>query len=282
MKSPVRALVAILPFLVLGSARAATIELPVEVTIRSPAFTAPLEVRLTARAVRGDAAAVLTVMEVGAGARGRATLTLDSSKDWFVSGEASGFWCETKSLSPGGAVPVHLELWPTGRVLAKVIMADKGERPPQSLAARFRPSTSSGGPPAGETTCPVVDFNVECSFPSGTLDFDLFSRGYVARYFWAKPVDSSVPLHLPDVLLRRGASLIGYVTLPPGKDRAMEKCLVTVIPASAAASHDARASRLSVRAIPNARGFFQIEGIAPGRWQVTAHHEGLVVPVAFS
>ncbi len=122
------------------------------------------------------------------------------------------------------------------------------------------------------TPCDVDGLRWSCVVPAGEHDIRLRVAGYVSAYFWNTAIPAGRRVDTGTVVLRRGASLVGTVNvegsprsarpailLEPSKRDGLESPLDQV-------RHDA--------VYADERGFFHLDGIAPGRYTITAALRG--------
>ncbi|HSK80803.1 MAG TPA: carboxypeptidase-like regulatory domain-containing protein [Thermoanaerobaculia bacterium] len=126
-------------------------------------------------------------------------------------------------------------------------------------------------------SCPVREAIWECAVPAGRLDLRIKSEGLIPVYQWGTGVEPGKTKDLGTLSLRRGASVAGWVQLEGGEPPA-RPVRVALSPQTAAYSntpHDAERLRaLAWETRTNERGFFQIEGVTPGSYVVTASDTG--------
>ena len=199
-----------------------------------------------------------------------------------VSAEVEGMWCGTAVVGRGeaGPNPVFVTCWPAGRATGTVGLREKGAEVSE-VVVRFQARASGPGSepgPAGLVTLPLRKGRWETELPVGALDLSLRAKGLVPQYFWDVTVEATKVTDLGRLELRSGASLIGYVAASSSARIKPEECLATLRP-QIEKGRDPEANRSSLvsrTARPNARGFFQIDGAAAGRWELVASQPGLV------
>lgn len=213
-------------------------------------------------------------------------LGLVAGQVWTLMPSAPGYWGPPRSvfLRPGSRETVPLELWPTGWVVARFQVAEDTELP-RTVAVRFAAAAAAGEvPPDGEVSCPLAGQVLRCAVPAGPLDLRLRARGFVSHYRWGAVVQAGRSLDLGELQLRRGGSIVGFVQAPG--DRSPEAgCRVEAALREGAQPPDptdaARRKFLAHATSPNAKGFFQLVGLAPGPYQVTATQPGFAPARAF-
>lgn len=213
---------------------------------------------------------------------GERAFDLPTGGMWRLEAQADGFWAEEQIVLPGktGQEAVRLRLFPTGILKARV-EPPRGENPPKNLSVRFQPAPGAGGktglPKDATVSCPVREGIWQCAVPGGRLDLRIKSEGLIPVYQWGAGVEPGKTKDLGTLSLRRGSSVAGWVQLESGEPPARP---VRVVLSNQAAAypetpHDAERLRSLARETrTNERGFFQIEGIDPGSYVVTASDTG--------
>lgn len=123
--------------------------------------------------------------------------------------------------------------------------------------------------------CPVQEGRFECPAPVGIWDVRLGATDRIANYLWKVPFPKDAPAVVGPIRLQRGASVVGWVR-PEGMVKKGSVAFVRLTPQQAASSASAettdRALALSGQA--DNRGFFQLTGVPPGAYVLTASLEG--------
>jgi hypothetical protein len=208
---------------------------------------------------------------------------------WELAVISPGFWSPSRVLVPTGtACAASLVVFPIGTLKAKVGVA-RGEQLPTRLEVRITPTP--GGPVDGsfgshEVSCTIAEGVVSCAIPAGTWDLRLRARGYVSHYRQGTKVAPASTVDLGALVLRRGASVVGSVVTSEGA-ASPRGCRVRLEPRVAAGAFTQegldRLPRAHLTEGIDARGFFQIAGVAEGVYRLIAEQEGfapaIVVPV---
>ena len=267
---------ALLALLLAAHAASAT---PVRISIElagAPAIGGP--VRGTLKIVPRSTAA--KPLEIPVQAPGEQRIDLQSDLTWEARFEAKGFWGETLTILPSAGIDARrLRIFPAARVRAQVILA-AGEKPLKSLALRLQPSFAPKTDPLEAViACPIDKGVLACTVPAGKFDLRLRSEGgFAPVYLWGVQIPPTRDTQLGELRLRRGASVSGSIQtaegLPPSRD-----CKLRLAPGSAP-TDDLKAldqiEKSSLAVQPNEKGFFQILGVPPGRYELTARQPGYV------
>ena len=200
-------------------------------------------------------------------------MDLPKGKPWQimvdVPGHGSGSWVPLEKGS--------LEIWPSTALKGTALFpGEKG--PPEELRVRFHAEARGGKHDAkddvdGEATCPLRDSQFECVIPAGVVDFNLRAHGFVSVYRWRQEVSTGEALKLGRVELKRGASLVGQVVSTSPDAPKAGLCRAMLQPTANSPKLPPTASPLPATTV-DARGFFQLEVIPPGRWELLVEQEG--------
>lgn len=272
--------------LVAGSpaSNAAVPEAPrVEVSFRLEGFLAARDdlsgaLRLTPR--NGAAEAVAVPLRAGVAPQA----SLPSGSRWLVTAEIPGLWARPASLIllPDAEPPVHgIELWPAAEIRGRLRLAKAGARlpsevtltlgsPPGPVQGRRVPQTvaSCGLDAEGRFACPV---------PATSLDLGLAAEGFAPHHLWGLDLPAGSRRDLGTLELRPGASVAGWVESESGQPLPAESRVALELlqgpgggdPALRVRLQDAR---LEARLAPG--GFFQLTGVPPGAYSLTAETPG--------
>lgn len=209
---------------------------------------------------------------------GSMEIDLAPERVWRLSVVAPGAWAPVVELPIGDRPPVRFSLIPAAKVGGRVQVPAQ-ERAPASLEARFRSSPKARPEvPAVVAICPVREGHWECEVPATTLDLRLQAEGFIPRYLWDVAVVPGQTADLGSFELVRGGSLIGWAELgdPPAQRDAKPEIELapSLMGGNAAWAASDRMRQRALTAHVNERGFFQLTGIAPGEYVVTARLEG--------
>lgn len=200
---------------------------------------------------------------------------------WELTLEAPGCWVPAKKvlLGTAEAKSVRFEVW--GTTLARGhLRAPAGEGLPSEVRLTFGAAFSSGPAqdPAGWVDCAVGESGrFSCSVPATALDLRLSAEGFAPEYWWGAELQAGVPLELGAVVLKPGASLVGWLLTQDGEPPDVEEVEVTLLPRGLA--HAAREGEAAARQFSSLRGevlpsgFFRFHSLPPGEYLLRASGE---------
>lgn len=193
---------------------------------------------------------------------------------WRLSVERPGWWA-APTLWQGDLDRV-LDVWPSARSHGRLQAGREIASVPETVTVRVVSPPGTPGDPVPETAmeCPIEDLRWRCALPVGKLDVRVHPKGFVSRYSWGYDVQRDVDNDFGTLVLRRGAAITGRVE---AIDRDLEAGEATVRAQAIAArvqtqaKHDRR--RLFARSMKvDARGFFHLQGLEPGSYELTVEH----------
>lgn len=239
---------------------------PVTVTI--PAVKGVTEARLWATAEAQDPHRVVE-KQVEVPFSGK--WDLDETLDWKIRAEATGFWSFPVEVAAGEPASIELALVPAGRIEVKV----------DELAGQLLLELASAAPKGAHESplfrkyhgqCSQLDGKVTCVVPAGLLDMKLSQPGLIPRYLWSIEIPANGQVDLGMLRFAQGASIAGWVVSPT--DGRIEDIQVVASPLSrgfpAEPSIESRAGLRALVTRTNERGFFQLGGLAPGYYELSA------------
>lgn len=210
---------------------------------------------------------------------------------WNIDVIADGYWAASlvvpENLSCGGSDGTQLQtvLRRVGRVEGSLTRKPESLKLGRSLEIQFETSPGSA---RGRTTndeqpisrdknpCAMEEERFVCNVPAGALDLRLEADGFRPWYFWDQVVSSEKSLDLGLLRLQRGSCLAGWVELDGQIDD--PAAAVTLVPQVTGWIEDpAQRRRLGTQefeTLVNDRGFFQLTGLGPGVFSLTAVGEG--------
>lgn len=159
---------------------------------------------------------------------------------------------------------VEVVTWPLAKLSGSVAVQDAAAAV-DSLNARLQPAPGIAPTFAAEIACPVANGRWRCDTPAVPLDLRFSADGFVPAYLWDVSQGAT-----PEIVLRRGTSISGWVESADGKPLAG-----AAVEVSRARQPGQRAAGATFRAVTNGRGFFQVVGAEPGpSYSVTARGDG--------
>lgn len=231
------------------------------VELKNDATPAVCEVMLSARRIDGDAEPIrqkITVPSSG-------TLPLMEGS-WELRIESDEIW----------AAPVYaradeeasISAIPAARVRGPLIGADDV---PREVVLRLTPSALElrGELFRADVTCPVIAGEMRCTVPAGRYDIRMMPKGFLPQFRWGIDLRPGAVTKLAPLALMKGAAVIGTVVRKEGP--LPSDVRVTLVASNA--PQDSRA--LILRAQPNAKGFFELMGVPPGQYVLTAFGKSL-------
>jgi hypothetical protein len=259
--------------------------------VSCPLAAATVTVPLTVAASAGrDAHVRVVASRIGSGdsvtgtadARASALVTLElSAGTWRIAADAPGYVRAERVVTVGGGeVSVPLKLAPA-TTIDGTIRQSREAAAIASLVITWSAAspTAEGAPPAGSNECVVQKAGVfRCEAPVGRIDYNLHARGFASVFRWANDVPVT-GLHLREQNFVPGASLLGRVQIS-SKTKTRRPVRVVLTPVELRVRSGDDAARLAAarnREAPiSKRGFFQFDGLAPGRYRVSATAPPLV------
>ncbi len=247
----------------------------ISVELSGPATGSPLVGVL--KLVPKDESGKAKPLAVPIQAPGEQSVDLRPDVSWEARFEGKGLWGETVAVVPQQGGPFRLRVFPSGRIHGTVVLP-AGEKPLSSLALRLQPSFEARAERLDATVvCPVEKGRLACEVPAGKLDLRLRAEGGLAPlYLWGAQISPGKDTNLGDLKLRRGASVSGWVQTAEGRPPSGE-CRLKLAPATAMPDELKVVDQIeksSQEVKPNDRGFFQILGVPPGRYELIASQPG--------
>ncbi len=204
-------------------------------------------------------------------AAGKNATTVDlTAAEWQVVVEGDGVWHPPQFfvVRDGQSNQVTVPVWPAATLTGAVALSD--------LAA-LRSATLEFVPP--NTTIPVTETltfdegRFVCRVPAGTLDFRLHVPGHVTRYLWGQSVPTGKTLDWGQIVVRRGSAAVGEVAAERDASVRLADIIITAVPADVGGVSKPLPS---LKARADARGFFHVDGLAPGQYVLIARGGGMV------
>ena len=196
--------------------------------------------------------------------------------NWQLAVESGNVWHSTQYflVAPSSASRVSVNIWP--RSVLKATVKHDSKTPPTEMIIRFESpeNVDSSTANSGQVRCPIAEGRILCSMPAGTYRLRMRPKGFIAHFFPDLTLMPGQTHDLGSLEFRQGQSITGRVQLPARFDGDRIAIRVTATPVGI------RGQQLSaLQAQPEKSGFFQIDGVAPGAYQVAAAlHRTLVSP----
>jgi hypothetical protein len=194
---------------------------------------------------------------------------------WYLRAVADGHWGESRSvILPYSGERVDLPLWPAATLRGRV------QQPITQIAVRFQSASTENAGPSGFEDCTIAKEIVQCTIPSGLVDYSLRAPGFVPIHRWSQAHAPGETVDLGRLAFERGSSLLGRVTMPkdwrPEKGARIRVELAPEITPSHRPGETSRSRLGATSVVPNERGFFLFEGVPPGAYEISAAGGGLV------
>jgi len=204
---------------------------------------------------------------------------------WHVQTSTPGYWSEPVEVvvQQQGSATAQLVFWPAAYLQGGVATAG-GEPPPESLEIQLTAAPDAAaqkstqpapivGPRRAEFRCPIEKGRWNCLAPAGVFDIELTASAYAPRYEWGVSLKPGETADLGKADLLQTATVFGRIirkdgSNPPGP------CRATLQPGTERRGpgeedqHDAgtAGAKTNFSVTSNLRGYFQIVGVAPGRY----------------
>ncbi len=216
---------------------------------------------------------------------GTAVLKLDLGI-WRLQASASGYWGQPIEVTVSGSPPaaVRMSMWPAATLSGQVQTTDGETLPPRlqvrlhaAVGAKSGASASSQSPGQAALQCPITAGHWSCLAPAGRFDLRLSSHGFAPVYEWSVTLTAANNTDLGSLVLQRAASVFGRAVRSDGSSpQGSCQARLGPDPNRRGAPEDEPSPSVAARlAAPlNGRGYFQILGIPPGRYQLAIHCPG--------
>jgi hypothetical protein len=235
---------------------------------------ASVTVRLVSRGAAAQAASLRIVAAPLAGGPATeaavtpqltARLEIGAGETWTVTCSGPGLACPTVEVTAGTSA-VELPLFSTVIVSGR-LRAPKGESPPARLAALVRVPEGEGPPLELTAEAAIPEGRFEIALPRVGLDLRLSAAGWAPVYLWS--LRPRAGASLGTLALRRGSSVCATaVDAATRRPAAGAEARLAPVLTPERDVESRRAELMSGRARADARGFFQIAGLDPGRYRL--------------
>ncbi|MEM8963274.1 MAG: hypothetical protein AAGD38_17445 [Acidobacteriota bacterium] len=211
---------------------------------------------------------------------------------WWLRASSDTLWIESRQvLVADGSLQVALSVWRSALIEGVVVPPEDTSMPSEILvrfeerAAKLTPARvlamlegeAEPGSVEGIESCPIDEQGVfSCRLPAVSLDLRFRVEPFVSLYRWDVELKPDQVENLGTFALERGASVVGWVATEDGSSLTGD-ARVEVVPAAMAkeiASDRDSTDRVVTETVrPRDHGFFHIDGMRPGEYQVTAQQE---------
>lgn len=208
----------------------------------------------------------------------RVPLSPDRPLRWVCLDE--GVWCP-EEVEVGSDLRASLPVFPRGRLEAP-LSGPRGLFESLEVTLEFRaPARPAEKALGGRIPCSIREQTLHCQPPAGTWDLRIRPRGLAPLVSAAVAIPASGKLELAPQLLRPGGTLTGSIEAGRLPDFQPERCNLQLLPQESLHAAPADAPQLerfgpSANTHPNRRGFFSLEGLAPGSYRLKVECPGRV------
>jgi len=183
---------------------------------------------------------------------------------WAIDVRGAGVWhAQQTFVVSSDHTDVMANIWPAAIVRGRLDV--EGSKEAVVLRASFAPSDGAAAP-VGTVDCNEEKREFECKLPAAALDTRLRIRGYVTKFFWNQNLAAAKSVDVGTLRYVRGAVLLGRVEIAPEVPIAMREVRISATPANA----DEAAKKIAIATPAESRGFFNVDGLPPGRYEVVA------------
>jgi hypothetical protein len=253
----------------------------VSVTVRIVGGASKVRAELTARPAGGVAEAPRLEGFDVIGGSSPVELSLSPGRSWKIQASAPGFWSPETVLGPASDSALELTLWPAVQVRG-VLHIPSAAKAPERLDVELlkAPGAADVGQPQPPVSvgCHVEKLRVTlCSVPVGRWNLRVQAPGFAPHFLWNRTVKPAKGLDLGDLALRPGGSIFGQVTTsegPADRRRASVEIQPLTDPGLTSDEETQGLKQKGSETLINAWGYFQLEGVAPGSYQVRASQPG--------
>ncbi len=235
-------------------------------------------------------------------------LSVPEHSTWLASLDLSDRWAAVQRIEVAGSDEIFTQrffIWPAVEAHGRLQTTERRAKLPARVTLEVLPAAKARtwlDGPRGNTSCSVdAKGAFRCKLPSGKRDLALRAEGFAPIYRLgtnlvlparvalggvkpnsilpkSDPAQEAEAVNLGDFVLRRGASLVGWVEVVGGA-LDPKTCRVKLAPWAARGTVGGTNDPLSTaeQSLPvDARGFFQFVGVSPGAYSVVAIQPGWV------
>lgn len=212
---------------------------------------------------------------------------------WWILLKTPGAWAEPFEIRwpETEAMEHEVSLYPAGRVTGRLRNREINEgfyvrfEPREDKDREDRPTGwapcffEAARPEATqlEDTQNPSEKRFNCEVPFGEYDLQFWVSGFAESYVWAVELGADGPSDVGELSMTPGSSLVGWVEAA-GARVPLQDAKLELHPAVGGEGRSLEANRRATRRIrkarPDARGFFQLVGLAPGVYTLSASLEG--------
>lgn len=183
---------------------------------------------------------------------------------WAMDVRGAGVWHAQQTFNVAADhSDVVAKLWPAAALRGRFNADDA--KTPVELRATFAPP-DGGRSPAATVDCTTDKDQFQCTLPATTLDVRLRIRGYVTKFLWNQTLAAGQAVDAGALHFARGAVLLGRAGIGSGVPGGLSNVLVSATPSNG----DEAGKKVALMARPESRGFFHLDGLPPGKYDVIA------------
>jgi len=210
---------------------------------------------------------------------GEMSALLPPNSAWGLQPQLEGAWAAKEVVIVPDRPSVHqVKLWPVAHVQGRIQVEKDSQSPPHTLAIDLldAPSRKSGIAPGNSIVCPVEgDTTFRCDLPALRLDLRFTANGYVPVQLWDVELRPEAARDVGAIVLRRGASVSGWIENGGG---AATVAVVHAVAGGGATGERVARPVSTAKALKN--GFFQLAAVPPGQYVVRVDRPGYASEVA--
>jgi Carboxypeptidase regulatory-like domain len=226
----------------------------------------PPDARLIASSTDGDE----VVAPMGISGNGAYELRLFEGKKWEITCRGSDVWCPAVEVSVAESEPwSKLLVFPASSLAGRIRAGEEDELPESVIVQGWLrvEGRSEAVTSFVEESRLDQDGGFQLLGPQGTLDLRISARGRIPAYLWG--IEALPTKMLKPVSLKTGGSIAGFAW-DGVEELPAVRADVSVLPAGIETDDpgNQRLGLLTANTQTNDRGFFQVEGLAPGMYRL--------------